>query len=249
MITITYVAPGWARVEVTAYENGLPLPVPQSTTPANNWFMAGYTISGAQNETLSYLISTIDGIDVFAGLGSDEINMDAATVSDVTGPITFNTGPGLADRVRITGTDAADFLSFSDHINVDEPDILSIDTGEGSDYIHVAWVSDTIGDFTINAGGGNDTIQIDSGNDMTRYLNVNGDEGDDDIFIPGITAWTHLILRGGEDDDEFFVGGGNYMLNIDEEVYVDGGLGNDSLNIGDSGHIRTARGPGSLYDR
>jgi hypothetical protein len=257
LIEISYLSPGLATVRVTAYSDAartVALPVPQSTTPANNWFMSGYAITGSSSETFTYTISTVNGIEINAGQGDDLVVIDARITApvDVFGGVghdTLELVDGVFNTVEHTPINANSGTIDLDGMRVTYRELEPvIDLTTAANFV----VNATVAGETINIVdgpivSGTQTTEINCGAsgtfELVRYANkanvvVNALGGDDAILlqndIPAV-GMLSLTVNAGDGDDALTVdvdGPGSNLMAV--PITYDGGLGKDTLTVSGS---------------
>ncbi len=114
---------------------------------------------------------------------------------------------------------------------------IVVNTGNGNDTITVQDIGTGM-PVTINAGNGNDSIVI--GDTSVIYtgsnsdVQVNGDAGNDIIDINRLGFLMSAVVNGGADDDSITIGGGDYDMNIGDNITVVSSAGVDSLIFDDA---------------
>ena len=166
--------------------------------------------------------------------------------NDVTGNIYMELGyeaPG-EDRVQIFDTEQGDqtFFTFggNDNVTVSRvPDnsLLLIDVGNGNNLVKVDGL--LAADADITSGTGDDVITLNENTDASigqivpwqntkaYSINVNTNEGDDEVFIETSPMMCKMSITTGSGADTIGING----LGYGSEVTVFGGSGNDILQI------------------
>ena len=182
-------------------------------------------------------VQTIGGVTtVNAGSGDDTINVGSFA------PVTGGTIDAIAALLTINGNDPD---SGSDVLNVDDTGDTNPNTGRltsatitGLDMAGSITYG-TIETLNIGLGSGGDDFTIESTHLGTTTLNTNA--GNDTVNVQTISGMT--TVNAGADDDTINVGsnatstsntGGN-LLGIQAQLVIDGGEGNDRLDIDASG--------------
>jgi len=174
---------------------------------------------GSQAKVASNHGGIVDDLDslltVHGGEGDDTLTVDdSGDATDNVGILTDNS---------ITG------LGMAKGIVYDALEQVDIALGSGSDAFTVA--SSMTGTTTITAGLGADEIEI---QDSAGTLTVQGEGGQDTLILRGNSG--DVTLSGGTDDDLIHVGSASGGLNaVVGAVIVDGGAGNNTLTVDDSG--------------
>ena len=232
LITISYFAPGLASVEVTAYSDAArttALPVPHSANPVDNWFALGYFITGASDETFQYLISTVNGVDVFATQGADSIVIDAAIAAH------FNVVGGLDDDVLRVRGDGSESGTYTPSPTDPSAGNITIDGGAIIDFSELEPVQiDGFMNFTFTTPNSADILTVDS--PAAGRNRVTGTS--DGVAFEAVTFFDVVNVTvemgtndGGSPNDLFTIDATGLIAAGLSTFTVNGGPGNDTFFV------------------
>ncbi len=231
LITISYVSPGVASVEVTAFADAArttPLPVPQSATAAHNWFMAGYSITGTSNQTLRYNISTANGIDVFATSGADCIVIDAAI------PAQFRVHGGAGSDVLQVRGNGSQTGTYTPDSADGGAGTITINGGATIHFDELEPVQvDGFANFTFVTPNSNDRLDVDSpAAGRNRISGTSGGVWFEAVTFFDVTNFTVDMGTndGGSPGDSFTMKDGLVASGLSSFTVL-GGPGNDTFSV------------------
>jgi trimeric autotransporter adhesin len=233
-----------------------------SDTSNNTGTLTQNTVTGlGMSDGIQY--GELEVLDINLGSGSDNFTI-ASTHSGISN-LNTNAGQDTIQVQTIAGATTVNSGSDDDQINVGNTSqtvnqinaLLTVAGGLGSDRMNVNDSGDTTDNtgistqntvtglgmsdgiqygelevLDINLGSGSDSFTIASTHNGTTNLNTNA--GQDTIQVQTIAGATNV--NAGSDDDQINVGNTNQTVNqINALLTVAGGLGNDRMNVNDSG--------------
>lgn len=152
---------------------------------------------------------------------------------------------GLAGRDSIFGGEGNDTIeggSGSDTLSGDDgDDVINGESGDdflsggsGNDVVNGGTGRDTIygdgGSDALNGGDGDDILF--AGDSFGAIVSVNGDDGDDQVYVRGVLDGSQIIANGGAGDDLIQIEGSfSGDLNASGLVQVTTGSGSDTISI------------------
>lgn len=135
------------------------------------------------------------------------------------------------NQVALVATGLAGNDSLGINFDSDGSEILG---NEGNDTIEINLPTGVPADLasilntTIRGGLGNDTIDISDDFNQIATTFINGNEGDDSVYINTIKSIVNSTIRGGDGNDTLDI----QRIDSIQGALINGNAGNDTLNIG-----------------